>query len=94
MISFTDIHRRINMSLQQREVLKTQSGKTGYDIRTDILMMAKEIAMKEYDADFRIYELYHMNGTNFSENPSKPVFPTMDKILEIANKMNDFVGKK
>ena len=48
------------MSLQQREVLKTQSGKTGYDIRTDILMMAKEIAMKEYDADFRIYELYHI----------------------------------
>ena len=38
--------------------------------------------------------LEYMNGSNISEDPSKQVFPTMDKILEIANKMKDFVGKK
>jgi len=85
------------MSTQQREVLKTQpQGKTGYDIRTDILMMAKDMALREFDAQFRIYELYHMLSDRqaFENIPIKPEFPTMDKILEIANRMNDFVGKK
>ena len=83
------------MSTLQREAPK-QQGKTGYDIRTDILMMAKDIAMKEYDTEFRIYELYHMISDRnvFEIVPSKPEFPTMNKILEIANQMNDFVGKK
>jgi hypothetical protein len=85
------------MSTQHREVLKTQpQGKTGYDIRTDILMMAKDLAIKEFDSEFRIYELFHMleNRAVFNESPDKPVFPTIDKVLEIANRMNDFVGKK
>ena len=78
-----------------REVHK-QQGKTGYDIRTDIIMMAKDLVMKEYDSEFRIYELYHSlnNREVFAEQPKKPEFPTIDKVLDIANKMNDFVGKK
>ena len=85
------------MSQQNREVLKTQpQGKTGYDIRTDILMMAKDLAIKEFESDFRMYELFHMleNRNVFNETPAKPAFPNIDRVLEIANKMNDFVGKK
>lgn len=74
-----------------------QKARSGYDIRTDILMMAKELVMKEFESDFRIYELYHMinsNDSRFEEVPSKPPFPTIDKIVDIANKMNEFVVKK
>ena len=80
------------MSIQNMEV----KGKTGYDIRTDILQMATEMAMKEFESNFRMYELYHTLEKRevFESSPSKPDFPSIDKVLEIANKMNDFVGRK
>ncbi len=77
------------MSTQQREVLKTQpQGKTGYDIRSDILMMAKDLAIKEFDSELEYWRILHRGMEN------KPEFPSIDKVLEIANRMNDFVGKK
>jgi hypothetical protein len=77
------------MSTQQREVLKTQpQGKTGYDIRSDILMMAKDLAIKEFDSEFEYWKILNQGIE------SKPEFPSIDKVLEIANRMNDFVGKK
>jgi hypothetical protein len=77
------------MSTQQREVLKTQpQGKTGYDIRSDILMMAKDLAIKEFDSEFEYWKILNRGMEN------KPEFPSIDKVLEIANRMNDFVGKK
>ena len=39
----------------QREV--KPAGKTGYDIRTDILSMAKDLAISDFNARFREYEL-------------------------------------
>jgi hypothetical protein len=65
-----------------------QAGKTGYDIRSDILMMAKELAIKEFDAEFKYWEIQQQGMEH------KPEFPSIDKILEIANRMNEFVGKK
>lgn len=77
------------MSTQQREVLKTQpQGKTGYDIRSDILMMAKDLAIREFDSEFEYWKILQQGVSN------KPEFPSIDKVLEIANRMNDFVGKK
>lgn len=82
------------MSLQSREV-KT-SGKTGYDIRTDILAMSKDLAISEFDARCREYELYMRleDQDRFSIPPDRPEFPTIEKVIEIANIMNAFVGKK
>lgn len=85
------------MSNYKDQPKTTQIGKSGYDIRTDILMMAKDIALKEYESEFRLYELYLTLGSRnsvFDNTPNKPAFPPMTKILEIANSMNDFVGKK
>jgi len=82
------------MSLQSREV-KT-SGKTGYDIRTDILAMSKDLAISDFNARFREYELYLMleQLDRFTIPPDRPDFPTIEKVLDIANSMNEFVGKK
>ena len=70
--------------------------RSGYEIRTEILAMAKDMAMKEYDSKWRSYELYLMleDKSGFSNIPMEPSFPTMDVILEIANKMNGFIGNK
>lgn len=77
------------MSLPQKEVSKVQpAGKTGYDIRSDILMMAKDLAIREFDSEFESWKI--LQGVPHE----KPVFPSIDKVLEIANRMNDFVGKK
>lgn len=82
------------MSLQSREV-KT-SGKTGYDIRTDILAMSKDLAISDFNARFSEYELYMrlVDQDRFSIPPVRPEFPTIEKIIEIANSMNEFVSKK
>ena len=69
-----------------------QTGKTGYDIRTDILMMAKDLALRQFDAEMDYWKISLTMKNDPTNNP--PQFPSMDKVLDIANRMNDFVGKK
>lgn len=78
----------------QREV--KPAGKTGYDIRTDILSMAKDLAISDFNARFREYELYLMleEQGRFPNPPDRPAFPSIEKVIEISNSMNDFVAKK
>lgn len=70
--------------------------RSGYELRTDILAMAKDMAIKEYDGKFRLFDLYAMmeDKSCFTGTPSEPTFPTMDDILAIASKMNEFIGNK
>ena len=74
-------------------IMKPQNNcKTGYDIRTDILKMATEIAIHKFDADWEYWKLLVKSAPPVMLE--RPNFPTMDEILDIAISMNEFVARK
>lgn len=67
--------------------------KNGYEIRTDILKMAKDLALQDFQAKFQ-WELTSTKiGEEIVTSVAMPVFPGLDKILEAAEKMYGFVNK-
>jgi len=69
--------------------------KNGYEIRTDILEMAKSLVSEEYHCKFNGWEM----STARDEKTGKlvttvgmPEFPGLDKVLETAEKMYSFVN--
>jgi len=70
--------------------------KNGYEIRTEILDMAKGLVSEEFHAKFQGWEM----STARDEKTGKlvttvgmPEFPGLDKILETAEKMYGFVNQ-
>lgn len=70
--------------------------KNGYEIRTEILDMAKNFVTKDFETKFAGWEL----STAKDEKTGKlvttvgmPEFPGLDKILETAEKMYAFVNQ-
>ena len=73
--------------------------KNGYEIRTDILAMAKDLVQSEYSMKFHGWEMSAKRDEKTGEivnTVSMPEFPGLDKVLETAEKMYAFVnaGKK
>ena len=69
--------------------------KNGYEIRTDVLAMAKDAVMEEYHAKFRGWELTTARDEKTGQivsTVSMPEFPGMDKVLEAAEKFYGFVN--
>jgi hypothetical protein len=69
--------------------------KTGYEIRTDILSMAKDLVHSEYSMKFHGWELSAERDSSTGQIVNKvnmPEFPGLDKVLETAQKMYDFVN--
>jgi hypothetical protein len=68
--------------------------KNGYEIRTDILAMAKEHVEQEYKAKFAGWEVEQKRNADGSVTTSvaMPEFPGLDKVLEAAEKMYAFVN--
>ena len=69
--------------------------KNGYEIRTDILGLAEKLVLEEYKAKFMGWELTQKkeeDGT-FTTKVDMPAFPGLDKVLETAQKMYDFVNQ-
>jgi hypothetical protein len=69
--------------------------KTGYEIRTDILGMAKSLAEFEYSAKFSGWEQSVQRDEKTGQivtTVGMPEVPGLDKILETAQKMYDFVN--
>lgn len=70
--------------------------KNGYEIRTDILAMAKDLVQSEYSMKFHGWEISAERDTNSGQIISKvnmPEFPGLDKVLETAEKLYNFVNK-
>jgi hypothetical protein len=71
--------------------------KNGYEIRADILAMAKDLVQTEYSMKFHGWEL---SGTKdkltgqLVTTVSMPEFPGLDKILDTAEKMYGFVNSQ
>lgn len=69
--------------------------KNGYEIRSDILGLAEKLVLEEYKAKFMGWELIHKkeeDGT-VTTNVTMPEFPGLEKVLETAQKMYDFVNQ-
>lgn len=70
--------------------------KNGYEIRTDILQMAKDVSIEDFHVKFQGWEMTATRDEKTGQIVSKvdmPEFPGLDKILETAEKMYDFVNQ-
>ncbi len=69
--------------------------KNGYEIRTDILAMAKDIVSQDFAVKFQGWEMTATRDEKTGQIVSTvamPEFPGMDKILEAAEKFYGFVN--
>jgi hypothetical protein len=70
--------------------------KNGYELRTDVLAMAKDLVQQEYQVKFAGWEMSAKKDENTGQLVSTvamPEFPGLDKILETAEKMYSFVNQ-
>jgi hypothetical protein len=75
---------------------KINQSKNGYEIRTDILAMAKDLVGQEYHAKYMGWEVSAERDPKTNQIVSKvnmPEFPGLDKILEAAERMYGFVNQ-
>jgi hypothetical protein len=69
--------------------------KNGYEIRSDILGLAEKLVIEEYKAKLLGWEV-SQNKDEEGKIVTKvtvPEFPGLDKVLETAQKMYDFVNQ-
>lgn len=69
--------------------------KNGYEIRTEILGMAKDLVAQEFHSKFQGWELTVDRDAKTGQVVTKvgmPEFPGIDKVLETAQRMYDFVN--
>jgi hypothetical protein len=69
--------------------------KNGYEIRTDILAMAKDMVQQDFQVKFAGWEMTAERDEKTGQIVNKvnmPEFPGLDKVLETAEKMYSFVN--
>ena len=69
--------------------------KNGYEIRTDILAMAKDLVTHDFQVKFQGWEMTATRDEKTGQIVNKvemPEFPGLEKILETAEKMYAFVN--
>ena len=69
--------------------------KNGYEIRTDILAMAKDLVAQDFAVKFQGWELTAQRDEKTGQIVSSvtmPQYPGLDKVLETAEKMYAFVN--
>ena len=70
--------------------------KNGYEIRTDMLAMAKTLVTEEYKAKFAGWEIHAAKDEKTGQlvtTVGMPTFPGLDQVLETAEKMYGFVNQ-
>jgi hypothetical protein len=68
--------------------------RNGYELRTDILKMAKDLVAEEYHSKFHGWELSVSKDAqgNITTKVGMPEFPGLDQVLQTAEKMYAFVN--
>lgn len=95
----TDIHtlKEKNMSeFNTPKMPEVKFNKNGYEIRTDILDMAKGLVSEEFHAKFQGWEMTAARDEKTNQIVSTvkmPEFPGLEKVLETAEKMYAFVNQ-
>jgi hypothetical protein len=86
---------------QTPKMPEVKFNKNGYEIRTDILAMAKDMVQQDFQVKFQGWEMTATRDEKTGQIVSKvemPQFPGLEKVLETAEKMYSFVnagaGKK
>ena len=70
--------------------------KNGYELRTDILAMAKDMVQSEYSMKFHGWEMSATRDEKTGQlvtTVGMPEFPGLEKVLDTAQKMYDFVNQ-
>ena len=78
------------------KIPEVKFNKNGYEIRTDILAMAKDMVQQEYSTKFAGWDLTATRDEKTGQlvtTVGMPEFPGLDKILETAEKMYGFVNQ-
>jgi hypothetical protein len=94
---YTDItHKENNMSnFETPKLPEVKFNKNGYEIRTDILGMAKSLVQEDFHAKFQGWEMTATRDEKTGQIVSKvemPSYPGLEKVLETAEKMYSFVN--
>lgn len=74
---------------------KVNTARNGYEIRTDILDMAKGLVSDEFHSKFQGWEMSTAKDPKTGKlvtTVGMPEFPGLDKVLETAEKMYAFVN--
>lgn len=78
------------------KIPQVKFNKNGYEIRTEILEMAKDLAVNEWHSKYMGWELTQKRDDKTNQivtTVAMPEFPGLDKILEVAEQMYSFVEK-
>ena len=70
--------------------------KNGYEIRSDILKFAQDLVSQEFNYKWQGWEISTKRDEKTGQVVSKvdmPEFPGVDKVLETAQRMYDFVNQ-
>ncbi len=79
----------------EMKIPEVKFNKNGYEIRTEILEMAKDLVGQEFNYKWQGWELSTKRDDKTGQIISKvdmPEFPGLDKVLETAEKMYSFVN--
>ena len=85
-----------NGTLEMLKAPEVKFNKNGYEIRTEILEMAKDLVSQDFHMKFQGWELTAERDEKTGQIVSKvnmPEFPGLDKVLEAAEKMYSFVNQ-
>ena len=80
----------------EMKVPEVKFNKNGYEIRTEILEMAKDIVAQEYSYKWQGWEMSSKRDDKTGQIVTQvgmPEFPGLDKVLETAEKMYAFVNQ-
>ena len=74
---------------------KVNASKNGYEIRTEILAMAKDVVQADFNYKFAGWEMSNARDDkgNVITTIEMPTFPGLDTILDTAEKMYAFVSR-
>lgn len=83
------------MTFETPKLPEVKFNKNGYEIRTDILEMAKSLVTEDFHAKFQGWELTAERDAKTGQlitTVAAPEFPGLDKVLETAEKLYSFVN--
>lgn len=83
------------MHEQTPKLPEVKFNKNGYEIRTDILAMAKDLVESEYRVKFHGWEMATQRDEKTGQlvtTVGMPEFPGLDKVIETAERMYGFVN--
>jgi hypothetical protein len=83
------------MSFETPKVPEVKFNKNGYEIRTDILAMAKDMVANDFAFKFQGWEMTAQRDEKTGQvvtTVGMPEYPGLEKVLETAEKMYSFVN--